>query len=193
MPCVEALWSAPMRRDLGIAPSLGARFAHSLRSWRLWGLSCLACLAQVAACSSGPSEVDAPVDALERFLEPMDRSNVHEDALEEAFVLLDEDAQRALDVRAKQTALVSGREMEPWRMIAPGRFRLRFAPAQQGGMRATVRGDSATVRVVSDDGKSQVDVPMLKQGGRWRVRLDLGKPTEVVEPRSETVDGGDAR
>jgi hypothetical protein len=126
------------------------------------------------ACGSG--EPEGPVETLSRFLETMDRSNSNESARKEAYGMLDETAQAALAERARRAALVTGRSFSPWEMLAPGRFRLRFAPAEHGGMRATVTGDRAVVRVVAVDGKEHASVPMARQGGRWRVQLDMPAP-----------------
>ncbi|HEY2734890.1 MAG TPA: hypothetical protein VGI70_12935 [Polyangiales bacterium] len=131
-----------------------------------------ACAMILAACGGG--DVDAsPSDALARFLEAMDRSAVNEAALKDAYALLDDSAQKELRVRADRAGFLTGRKFEPWEMIAQGRFRMRFAPAERGGMHTTVKGDSAVVQVKSEDGRAQVSVPMLHQAGRWRVRLDL--------------------
>ena len=113
------------------------------------------------ACGSGGSDVgdDGPTETLSRFLETMDRSNLNESARKEAYAMLDETAQQALAERARRAAGVSGREFSPWDMLAPGRFRLRFVPAEHHGMRATVTGDHAVVQVVSEDGKDKVSVP----------------------------------
>ena len=139
------------------------------------------------ASGCGSSDADGPSETLSRFLETMDRSNVYESARKEAYAMLDDGAQQALAERAQRAALVSGREFAAWDMLAPGRFRLRFVPAEHGGMRATVTGDHAVVQVVSDDGKDKVSVPMLRQDGRWRVQL--GVPQVRREPRAVVPSG----
>jgi hypothetical protein len=131
-------------------------------------------LALLLACACGASDADDdPAEALSRFLDTMDRSNSSETALSEAYVMLDGTAKQQLQARAQHAARVAGREFEPWQMLAQGRFRLRFAPAEHGGMHAKIEGDTATVRVVSDDKRSQVDVPMVREQGRWRVKLTI--------------------
>jgi hypothetical protein len=138
----------------------------------LGALGCGASLIFAIAC--GTTDADGtPADALARFLEAMDRSTVNEAALKDAYVLLDDSAQKELMVRAERSGFLTGRKFEPWEMIAQGRFRLRFAPAERGGMHTTLAGDHAVVRVKSDDGHAQVNVPLLHQGGRWRVKLSL--------------------
>jgi hypothetical protein len=130
------------------------------------------------ACGTADAD-GSPADALARFLEAMDRSTLNEAALKDAYALLDDSAQKELRVRADRAGFLTGRKFEPWEMIAQGRFRLRFAPAERGGMHTTLAGDNAVVRVKSDDGRSQVNVPLLHQGGRWRVKLELPDITRV--------------
>lgn len=126
-------------------------------------------LLTLLAC--GSTDADGPAETLSRFLETMDRSNLNEAARKDAYAMLDETAQDALAERAHRAALVTGRKFAPWDMLAPGRFRLLFAPAEHGGMRATVKGDHAVVHVVAVDGKEKASVPMTREGGRWRVQL----------------------
>ncbi len=135
------------------------------------------------ACHSSDADL-SPSDALSHFLEAMDRSSVNDEALADAYALLDDAGQRALSQRAEQAALVAGHEFPPWQMLAQGRFRLRFTPADHGGMRAEVHGSDAVVRVLGDDGRSQAAVPMVKQAGRWRVKLDVSA-TAVKHDRAE--------
>jgi hypothetical protein len=128
-------------------------------------------LALAVAPACGQSEADGPADTLSRFLETLDRSALNDSARREVFAMLDDTAQAGLAERAQRAALVTGRSFSPWEMIAPGRFRLRFAPAGHSGLRATVNGDHAVVHVRADDGKERASVPMTRQGGRWRVQL----------------------
>lgn len=125
-----------------------------------------------SACSSADAE-KAPAGVLSRFLDAMDRSTVSEAALADAYALLDDGCKRQLRTRAEQATSVAGRELEPWQMLAQGRFRLRFAPADHGGMHASINGDSAVVRVVSDDRSAHADVPMVRENGRWHVKLAI--------------------
>lgn len=128
----------------------------------------------MVAC--GSPDADGPAETLARFLETMERTNVNDVARKDAYALLDDAAQAALADRAKRAALVTGRPYTPWDMLAPGRFRMRFAPAERTGLHATVAGDHATVRVLAEGGKEQANVPMLRQSGRWRVQLPIGRP-----------------
>ncbi|HEX7479903.1 MAG TPA: hypothetical protein VF331_19025 [Polyangiales bacterium] len=129
------------------------------------------------ACGGGPDA--SPVGVVSHFLEAMDRSSVDDQALEEAYALLDQGAQHALTLRAQQAALLGGHTFQPWLMLARGRFRLRFAPAEHGGMRARVNGDRAIVSVASDDGSAKADVPVVRESGQWRVQLAIPPLTHV--------------
>ena len=139
------------------------RRVHVAQSWLL--------LALAAAPGCGSADAEGPAETLARFLETLDRSALNDSARREAFAMLDETAQAGLTERSRRAALVTGRSFAPWEMIAPGRFRLRFAPAEHHGMRATVNGEFAVVHVHAADGKERASVPMARQGGRWRVQL----------------------
>lgn len=133
------------------------------------------------ACAE--SEADAPVEALTRFLTALDRGNVHAGARQESYAMLDREAQAHIAERAHRAALVTGRDWEPWEMLAPGRFRMRFTPAEHSGMRATVTGDRARVEVRDRDGRSRAEIAMVHQDGAWRVQLPVPAPRRDVAER----------
>ncbi len=120
-----------------------------------------------AGCSSEPSD-DTPTGALTLFLEAMEKSDWDASAREDAYALLSADARAALDQRAARANALSRREFAPWEMLAQGRFRLRFAPAQT---RAHEDGDEATVTVLGRREGERADVPMVREDGHWRVHL----------------------
>lgn len=134
--------------------------------------------AVVSSCGSEDSDA-SPAGVLSRFLEAMDRSTLHEAALKDAYALLDSRAQRELSARAQRAGSLTGRSFEPWEMIAPNRFRLRFTPSAYGEMRTRVKGGSALVEVRGEDGRSRASVPLVHEAGHWRVRLAL---PEVAAP-----------
>ncbi|MET0386347.1 MAG: hypothetical protein ABW321_10335 [Polyangiales bacterium] len=138
----------------------------SARLAALVGLSCT-----LLACAASDPDRN-PSEVLAHFIEAMDRSAHDETALKDAFALLDAQARHELEARAERTSSLAGRNFAPWEMIAPGRFRLRFAPSEHAGMRATVKGEDAVVHVKSDDGR-KANVPLIREQGRWRVKLDL--------------------
>jgi hypothetical protein len=124
-----------------------------------------------AACGSADADKN-PSEVLLRFVEAMDRSLQHEAALKDAFALLDEQAQRELRARAERASSLASRSFAPWEMFAQGRFRLRFAPLDHAELRTTVSGDRAQVHVKDEDGRS-ADVPLVREHGHWRVKLEL--------------------
>lgn len=130
-----------------------------------------ALIALLVACSANDPD-SHPADVLARFLESMDRTAHDDAALKDAFVLLDENSQRELTARAQRTSSLAGRNFAPWDMIAQGRFRMRFTPAEHSEMRAAVTGEHALVHVKSDVGR-EANVPMVREHGRWRIKLDL--------------------
>lgn len=131
-----------------------------------------------ASCSTTPSQ-DTPSGALRLFLEAMDRSASDATALEEAYRMLDGHARSQLAERARMaSALGGGRDFEPWEMLAPGRFRLRFAPARRAPMRERITGNKAIVTVTGAEPGQHAEVPMSREGAHWRVALELPPPRE---------------
>ena len=130
------------------------------------------------ACGSAESDA-TPAEVLSRFLEAMDHSVNNEAALKDAYQLLDAGAQRELKARAQRAGFLTGRKFSPWEMIAQGRFRLRFAPAERADMRTTQSGNHAVVHVKSEDGRSHADVPLVREPAGWRVQLALPQISRV--------------
>lgn len=126
----------------------------------------------IAACGSAPSD-ETPSGALRLFLEAMARSDWDRDALRDAYELLSPDAREGLGERAELAGTLSGRDFEHWEMLAQGRFRLRFAPRQQGGMVERIEGDRAVVVVTGARDGDRAEVAMVKEGDAWRVDLQL--------------------
>lgn len=136
---------------------------------------CAVVLLCVAGCFTACSANDPdtqPADVLAHFLEAMDRTAHDDAARKEAFVLLDEASQRELALRAERSSSLAGRTFAAWDMIAQGRFRMRFVPAEHAEMRATITGEDAVVHVKSDSGR-RAEVPLVREHGRWRIKLEL--------------------
>jgi hypothetical protein len=124
----------------------------------------------LAAC--GGERVDrTPIETVRHFIEVMDRSDEDDAALKEAFRLLDAGARKALTQRADRVRTLSLQPYEPWQMLVPGRFRLRFAPSSPGGMRERVDGDRAVVTVVGRAAGERADVQLVREQGHWRIAL----------------------
>jgi hypothetical protein len=128
----------------------------------------------LAACAPDPTEL-GPVEALSTFLAAIDRSAQAPEQRKMAFEWLDASSQAALKERAELSASLAGRSLAPWEMLVPGR--LGFSLRSMGNVRmsAEVSGEKATVSIPVH-GREPVRVPMVREGGRWRVQLGL-KPT----------------
>jgi hypothetical protein len=124
------------------------------------------------ACGEG-SQTSTPAGALRQFLTVMDESASDEDALRSAYGLLSKSARTRLDERAMRARTLAGQDFEPWRMLAQGRFRLRFAPARSRGMRERIEGDRAVVLVVGEQAGDQAEVPLVREDGHWRIDLAI--------------------
>ena len=123
----------------------------------------------------GTGAPSSPTDTVRGFLAAMDRSAGDARQLREAYALLDAQAQGSLRTHAHKAETLTGRTFEPWEMLAQGRFRLRFAPAKRRGMHERIDGTSAVVVVVGDAGE-KAEVPLVREGGGWRIRLAIPEP-----------------
>ena len=123
----------------------------------------------LGACG-GNTDRETPEAALHRFLRAMERSHFDTSARADAYEMLCESTRAELARRAEQASSAS-RELAPWEMIVPGRFRRRFA-ARPERMESRIDGSRATVIVRSNAGQ-KVEVPLVREDGRWRVVLRL--------------------
>ena len=94
------------------------------------------------ACGTGSSgsvgsAQRSPSEVLRQFLAAMDQSASDDRALRVAYELLASPAQKSLEARAARVKTLAGQSLEPWQMLAQGRFRLRFSPASRRGMKGT--------------------------------------------------------
>jgi hypothetical protein len=125
----------------------------------------------VIGCAPDAAEY-GPVEALATFLAAIDRSAQAPEQRKQAFDWLDAQSQAALKERAELSASLVGHSLEPWEMLVPGR--LGFSLRSMGNVRmsAELQGDKATV-TIPVHGREPVLVPMVREGGRWRVQLGL--------------------
>lgn len=153
---------------LRLASRPAARYGRPVRratlSWILSGA--------LLACADARQEQD-PGATVRKFIESMDRSVNDPAALEEAYRLLDSRSQRELQARALKAETLVGHAYQPWEMLVQGRFRLRFAPRKSGGLVARVQGDTATVIAQGARPQERAEIPLVREGGRWRLRLGL--------------------
>jgi hypothetical protein len=131
-----------------------------------------ACLMVGLGCDRTPDD-RTPAGALLQFIDAMDKGSRDPGALEDAYRLLSPQARDALAARAARAESLGGREMQPWEMIAQDRFRMRAPLDGARGLTERIDGDRATVVVPGEGDRPAAEVPMVKEGDRWRVHLDI--------------------
>ncbi len=143
--------------------------------------SALALSLALAGCD--PRRDDSPEAALSAWVSAMNGSRSDPSTRQRAYELLSQRARDNLARRAAVAAQLSGREVRPWEMLAPGRFALRFA-FDRGQLRARITGDTATVTARGP--RAEVaEVPLVREEGRWRVDLALPEPSGPQQLRGE--------
>ena len=78
----------------------------------------------------------------------MEASDDDAQAIREAYALLGPAARANLGERAERASRLEGHRVEPWDMLAEGRFGLKFRPKS---MVSHIEGDVATVSVTGDE------------------------------------------
>ncbi|MFT3921411.1 MAG: hypothetical protein QM778_02630 [Myxococcales bacterium] len=133
---------------------------------------CLA-LCLLFACAPDPGDL-GPTEALAAFLTAVERSTHAPEQRKIAFEWIDVHSQDALAERARLSNSLAGRKLKAWEMLVPGR--VSFAGQSLAGVRMTadVEGDRATVSILIDKG-DPIEVPMVREQGRWRVVLGMTK------------------
>lgn len=122
------------------------------------------------ACGGARADT-SPTETVTAFVAAVEAAERDSTQRKRIYDLLSQRGRRALDERAARAAQVSGRPMNPWDMLAPGRSRLRFLPTSDG-MTVQIHGDRA---VVTARGRNAgvADVPLVREEGRWRIDLAL--------------------
>jgi hypothetical protein len=123
-----------------------------------------------AACAADPGEL-SPKQALVAFLTALDRSTHAPEQLKVAYDWVDQASQAALKRRAELAASLAGRSVAAWDMLVAGRSSFSAYPVPTIA-RVRSEGDRAFVSL-QVEGRSDVEVQMRRQGGRWRVVLGL--------------------
>jgi hypothetical protein len=145
--------------------------------------TCLLLIAfALAACRRAPEET--PESVLTAWVNAMNASRSDIEARRRAYELLSDAARASLADRAARASQLSGRDLQPWEMLAPGRFAMRFAFDPEG-LRTRVEGDHATVTARGPQG-DRASVPMVRENGHWHV--DLALPS--MQTIQSTADGG---
>lgn len=136
----------------------------------------------IAGCDRDPRST--PEEALAAWVAAMNASRTDISARRQAYDLLAQRARASLQERAARASQLSGLDIQPWEMLAPGRFALRFT-FDPRRLRATITGHRAVVTVVGPGG-DRASVPMVREDGQWRVDLTL----PPMQPTHADTDGG---
>lgn len=155
-----------------------ATFARGVDCPRRRGHSCavarsllsiflLVCL----ACAPDPGEL-SPSAALKSFLTALDRSPHAPEQLVVAFGWIDAKSRAALAERAELAAALAGRSVSATDMLVAGRNSFSGYSVASLRMRTRLDGERATV-VVTVQGQPDIEVPLVREEGRWRVVLTL--------------------
>ncbi len=131
-------------------------------------------IALAAGCSR-PAPDATPEGAVRAWLDRMEASDDDPRAIRDAYALLGPAARANLEERAERASRLEGHRVEPWEMLAQGRFGLKFRPK---AMVARAAGDEAHVEVTGDEPLSEHAVVKCARetvGARaaWRVEPDL--------------------
>lgn len=131
-----------------------------------------------------------PAETVQTFLRLMDESGIRsgpsgevladEVALQEAYALLSTRTQSSLRERAELAASLAGGEYDPWNILIPGRFRLRFEPVTFDEIIQEERPRRATVRVRGRGPGELAEIPVVEEDGRWRIPLEIPPAAETT-------------
>jgi hypothetical protein len=129
-----------------------------------------AAFALVAACTR-PAPDATPEGVVRLWLEKMEAQPEDPHAAREAFQLLGPAARANLEKRAERASRSMGRRVEPYEMLAEGRFGLKFRPKT---MTSSTTGDRATVDIVGSDATLEhATVLCAHEPAGWRVEPEL--------------------
>ncbi|MCB9626789.1 MAG: hypothetical protein H6725_05420 [Sandaracinaceae bacterium] len=139
------------------------------------------------ACQTPPPP--GPAETLRQFLRLMDESAIRsgpsgevltdEDALKGAYGLLSAQTQASLRERSDLAASLAGGDYQPWDVLIPGRFRLRFQPVAFDETITDGHPRRATVRVRGRAAAEVAEVPLVEEDGHWRITLDIPHAAEA--------------
>ncbi len=101
----------------------------------------------LGACTR-PAPDATPEGAVRAWLDRMEAADEDTRANREAYALLGPTARANLGERAERASRLEGHRVEPWDMLAEGRFGLKFRPK---AMVSRFEGDVATVAVTGDE------------------------------------------
>ena len=150
-----------------------------MRSRAAWALLLLG-----SASCSRPAPDASPEGAVRAWLDRMEASDEDALAIRDAYGLLGPAARANLVERAERASRLEGHRVEPWDMLAEGRFGLKFRPKS---MVSHVEGDRATVAVTGEEPLTEhAMVHCARVAGppvAWRVEPEL--PPVPLLPRRD--------
>ena len=117
-------------------------------------------------CSEPPAHA-SPQGAVAAFVGALEDSRYDDARRADAYALLDAASQRELESLARRAESLGRSGLEPWDMLAVGRFRFFVRPEHYSA--GSIEHDRATVSV-SGGGRS-AEVETVREGGEWRVVL----------------------
>jgi hypothetical protein len=124
-------------------------------------------------CSRPPPDA-TPDGAARLFLDEMEAAEDDAREMRRAYDLLGPTARANLEERARRTSRLQGRQVQPWDMLAAGRFGVAFRPKT---MRAKVVGDRASVEVLGADPQNErATVVCVREAGGWRIEPEFPEP-----------------
>jgi hypothetical protein len=106
----------------------------------------------------------------------MDASVSDPKKAKDAYALLDKTTQDKLSKRAERSSRIEGHRVEPYEVLAEGRFALRFRLKH---VTTAISGNTATVSVTGDEPTDVANIKCAKEGVVWRVVLELPELMEL--------------
>jgi hypothetical protein len=143
-------------------------------------IAALVVLPAIAGCHR-PAPDATPEGVVRAWLDRMEASDGDTHAVKDAYGLLSPAARANLKERAERASRLEGHRVEPWEMLAEGRFGLKFRPKT---MVSHVDGDVATVAVTGNEPLSEhATVRCAREASAWRVEPEL--PALPALPRRD--------
>ena len=137
-------------------------------------------LALLLLVGCGKGRVDGtPEAAVRSMLERLENSSTDPRQTKEAYALMGPNARAQLQERAARATRLQGRRVEPYEMLAPGRFGLRFRPKR---MKTQLMGDTATVTVEGTESAQSASISCVREAEGWRVEAEFPELPKVSAP-----------
>jgi hypothetical protein len=138
-----------------------------------WGGLVVAAVMALHGCSRPPPDA-TPDGATRLFLDAMEAAETDAREMRRAYNLLGPVGRANLEERARRTSRLQGRQVQPWDMLATGRFGVAFRPKT---MRSKVVGDRASVEVLGADAQNErASVACVHEAGGWRIEPEFPDP-----------------